>query len=571
MEQQGTTEKQNRTGYPSIDKPWLQYYSEKAYRSEIPTCSMYDYVYHNNVTNLSHTALEYFGKKISYKEFFYHVDRLSRSFYFHGIRKSDVVTIMSMQTPETIYSIYALNRIGAIANVIYMTLTEQDIVSYIEKTNSVLFLYLDRVASKIEAIKDKLSIPTLELPLALSMPLLKSKISQLKAKSRSNGKEFLNYIKEADRLLTLPDIEVSADDSAVIVYTSGTTGMPKGVVHTNLSINSVPFQYKNADMSLNSGDTYLNSIPPFLGFGISVGMHTQLSLGMHGILNILPEAKVVAKTFMKKKPMHMIIGPVFVAAIIEQCKGDMSWLVTLAGGGGSVSEEQELTLNRKLKECKSNKFYTSGYGMTEFGATVCTNMNRCNKSRSMGIPFAQTNIKVINSDTCEELTYNETGELCFSTPNMMKGYFGENNEKTFFYADGQKWFKTGDLGHIDEDGFVYFDGRLKRIHIAKSEEGITYKVFPIRVEELLSKQPNVEYCGTIAVDDEEGYSVLISFIQPKDGAVCSAEELMNICVDNLPTYSIPKQVIFVDEMPTTQSGKIDYAKLETLLNDFVII
>lgn len=314
-------------------------------------------------------------------------------------------------------------------------------------------------------------------------------------------------------------------------------------------------------MNLNHGDTFLNAIPPFLGFGISVGMHAQLALGTHGILQIVPEAKAVAKKFIKSKPDHMIIGPAFVTAITEACVGNMSWLKTMAGGGGAISEEQEKELNLRLKNCNSSVEYIAGYGMTEFGATVCTNMNRCNRMRSLGIPFAKTNIKVIDPETQNELKYDETGELCFNTPNMMREYWGSNSVDQFLIIDGIRWLRTGDLGHVDQDGFVFFDGRLKRIHITRGADGVAYKVFPQRVEDAIYQNNKIEFCATIGVEDKERITLLISIVKTKAGEICSQDEIIGDIKNIIPEYSLPQRVIFVDEMPITQSGKIDYQAL----------
>lgn len=512
---------------------------------------------------LNYIALDYFGKTITYRELFKHIDDAAKAFQAMGVSKGSVVTIMSMQTPETIYSIYALNRLGAIANLIYVTLTEDELVTYIEMTNSVLFMYFEVASEKIKKIKNRIRIPMIVLSLSDSMPWVKRGLVRIKKKLDHEGMSFHSFIKEGTEIKRITDAESDGDTPAVIVYTSGTTGEPKGVVHTNRSLNAIPFQYCISNMELNHGDTFLNAIPPFLGFGISVGMHTQLCLGTHGILQIVPEARAVAKCFIKRKPMHMIVGPAFVTAIIDICKGDMSWLKTLAGGGGAISEEQETELNRRLKKCNCSLEYITGYGMTEFGATVCTNMNRCKRYRSLGIPFAKANVKVIDIESKQELKYGQVGEIYFSTPSLMKGYWGRADNEDFIIDNGEKWFATGDLGHVDEDGFVFFDGRIKRIFITRDVDGTVYKVFPQRIEEAIMSHPAVELCGTVGREDKERTTVMISFVKMKSNSSCvSKEEILRFLSYKLSIYAMPEDIVFVDEIPTTQSGKIDYRELE---------
>lgn len=563
------TEEKKMTGYPSIDKPWMKWYSDETKMAEMPNVSMYQYVFDKNKDYLENIALEYFGKKITYKELFKNIDLLANTLIDMGVKRGSVVTIMSMHTPEMIFCLYALNKIGAIANLIYMTLSENEIIDLVKKTDSRLFMYLEIVGEKVKNIKSKIKIPMISLPLAKSMPFINRLIVGMKKIPQVKGAiPYKQLIKKCKKIEMSEEKDIiDGKQPSVIVYTSGTTGEPKGVVHTNNSLNAVAFQYSIADMSLNHGDTFLNAIPPFLGFGVSVGIHTQLGLGTHGILHIKPEADAVAKCFIKKKPMHMIIGPAFINSIIDVCSGDMSWLKTMAGGGGAVTEEQETKLNNQLKTHNCNVEYIAGYGMTEFGATVCTNMNRCKRERALGIPFSKTNIKVLSVETGDELGYDQTGELCFATPNLMEGYRESDGIEITIDEDGTRWFRTGDLGHVDTDGFVYFDGRLKRIYLTKSEDGTVYKLFPSRIEELLMKHNNVELCGVIAVEDTERINTLVVFVSLKAKEQKSIEhDLWDLLRKELPDHFIPRDILILDKMPITQSGKIDYRELERKYN-----
>ena len=564
------------TGYPSIDKPWLKYYSEEAINVPLPEKTLYQYIYDNNKDFLRNTALDYFGKKISYGVLFENVEKVAKSFSAMGIKKGDIVTIMSMHTPETIYCIYALNRLGAVANMIYLTLSEQEIVTAVKTTKSKVLVVLSVALEKINKVYEEMELEhVIVVTPSDSMKAAMRLGYKLKTRQGKLSKKYISYsrfISMGIAVAGIKDAPYNKAEPAVIVYTSGSTGEPKGVMLSNYNLNAVAHQYKVSGMQFERGDTFFNMLPPFVGFGVSVGMNLPLALGMEEILWILPDKENVARGFSKSKPNHFVSGPAMLDGIMKTIKTKMDFLTTFAGGGESISVEKEDEVNRFLINHGANVKYVTGYGMTEFGATVCTGMNHVYKLGTLGIPLPAVIVKIVNPETLEELKYNEVGEICFNAPNTMLGYF--KNTKASMdvkkkHLDGIEWLHTGDLGMVDEDGFVYFKGRMKRIYVTRTKEEMLYKIFPTRVEELFRQQLYISDCGTIAIQDEEKINVLVSFVTLKnknndeDKVV---EKLMNYAKMELPEHSVPAKIMVVKEIPLTQSGKTDYRALEQMVD-----
>ncbi len=566
------------TGYPSIDKPWIKYYSEEAINASLPEKTLYQYIYDNNKDYTSNTALNYFGRKISYAGLFDNIEKAAKAFGAIGIKAGDIVTIMSMHTPEVIYSIYALNRIEAVSNLVYMTLSEDEIAEAVANTASKAVLVLDTAVDKIEAIREKLDVKAvIVLSPSDSMPFIMKNGYKLKNKKKALPKDkYLSYrefMSLGEKVEKTVDTPYKKDTPAIIVYTSGTTGKPKGVVLSNDNLNAVAHQYRMSGMKFERGETFFNMIPPFFGFGISIGMHLSLCLGLQEILWIIPEPKNTVKAISKYKPKHMVSGPVLVKAICDELDEKLDYLVTFAGGGVSFTSEEEKTVNQYLYEHGSKVKYVTGYGMTELGATVCTGMNHVYKLGTLGIPLPSVTVKIVDTDTGKELKINETGEMYFKAPNIMLGYYknqADTDEIITWDENGERWIHTGDLGMVDEDGFVHFKGRKKRIFITKGKDDVVYKLFPMAIEELFSNIDKVQLCGTIVVEDSERLNVAVSFVTMQD-SLYSKElliaELMECAREKLPEHSVPVKIVVLDEMPLTQSGKIDYRQLEKKANN----
>ena len=544
----------------------------------LPQKTLYSYLYENNRNHVESVALNYFGNRITYQEFFKHIKATADAFTMAGIKHGDIVTILSLITPETIYCIYALNYIGAVANMGYLSLSEDEIIQMVEKTNSKAIIVLDVAAEKVIHVQERLtSGMTIILPVESSMPWLMKSILKLKKKKLPNdGKQLLTYpsfVKKYTGQKQATEVQWKEEQPAVLVYTSGTTGEPKGVVLTNDNINAVAFQYRYSGLKFKTGETILAFMPPFFAIGFCLNVHMPLALGLEEILGPNPDPDVITKLYKKCRPNHFVAAPTNILQIIDAMQGkSMSHCITLAGGGESMIPQQEEMVNTYLAEHGSDAKYITGYGMTEFAATVTTGLNNVYRENTLGIPLCKTIVKIVDTETGKELPYGEAGELCFHTPSQMKEYYQnpkETAETIRQHEDGMKWIHTGDLGWVDQDGFVHFKGRMKRIYMTQGEDGTLYKVFPARTEMVLMELGNVKKCAVTVrmegklVKEQIAYLVL----EKKSEKENILETVKEHCRKMLPSHSVPGKYIILDEIPLTQSGKTDYRALEKMKKD----
>ena len=577
-------EEKTLTGYPSVDKPWEKYYSDSVKRFVFPKTTMYRCIYNNNKQNLNRIAMEYYGRTFTYQDLFVQISRTAKALIAIGVRKGDIVTIAAPTTPETVYLLYAISRIGAVANMIDPRTSKEGIFAYTREAESKVFVFIDVCYPKIHEIMSETSVQTMiSISAAESLPP-KARLGYRAIEAGSYLFRKKKRIPETESLLKWADflkkaagtvkIEENFDGSlpVAILHTGGTTGTPKGVVLSSENFNTIAYQYKLSGMHLLPGHRFLNIMPPFIAYGVGAGLHLPFVIGMTSILIPQFEPAKFAKMIRNMKPNHMAGVPSHWGNVIESnvLRGvDLSYLITPAVGGDGMNLQLEQRANQFLDEHKAPNHIIKGYGITEECSLAAACVNEINAEGSVGIPLPQNIISVFDQETGEELQYEQHGEICISGPTTMLGYF-RNPEATeeiiHIHEDGRRWIHTGDLGYMTEDGMLYIDGRIKRMIIR--HDG--FKVFPSMIEKTISTHPAVIDCCVVGAEDKafsQG-QVPVAFVVfdnlKSDSTKQAKEELAALCMQELPEYAQPMDFRFLNELPVTGIGKVDYRALEKI-------
>lgn len=594
------------TGKASIDKPWLKYYRDEKIAEELPQMSMYSYLYYCNIGNADGIALEYYGRKITYKEMFEEIKKTEKAFLELGVRKGDVVSIGMPFLPETVYTIYALNKIGAISNMVDPRVPGEKIKDYINGTNSKYLVMINLCYPKIESIYDKTTLekvisvsPTESLPLYLNIPAkIKEKIEENKKydipinknPKYINWNKFINNRKNSKLYFYN---EYQEKEPAVIVYTSGTSGEPKGAVSSNEAFNNMAYFYTDAVVNVERNDKFLLIMPPFIAYGLAIGLHCQLcssqTLVMEPTFNIDNSAELLGNLVKKHKPQTIMGVPNFMVDLIKHPKMqnlDCRFLKNVIVGGDSMVPKSEELVNSFLAARKSEAVISKGWGLTEVNScSTYTRDLKCNKIGSVGIPLVGNNIKVvrpldedatdIDIDSLEELNYNEEGEIFIQSPTVINDYLNNPDEskRVFFTSkkDGTKWVRTKDLGIVTEDGVVFISGRMKRIVIRPDGHNVS----PFAIENIINKNSKVENCAVVGRPSLEhdlgSYPVAYVELKPeyKDKFEEVIAELRKEISEKIPPRDIANFYEIIDEIPITNIGKVDYKQLQEKENQKV--
>ena len=562
--------------YPSIDKPWMKHLSKRAKGLQVPEGTMFDLIYENNKDYPNELALKYMDIQVTFAEMWEKIDEVVKSLNAFGVREGEIITIAMPNTPEFVYLAYAINRVGAVMNIIHPLPGKEELLGYLEEAQSRYFFMFDGTYA---IIKDDLKNTSVEKAIvvspAYSLAPIKRKLYQLAKFPKLDKTMCIDWKAFLKNGVNSPATtgKTDSDAMAVISHTGGTTGEPKGVMLTNRAMNSVAYQvWQTFDLADRRQLTILVVLPPFVNYSFVNGIHEGLTMG--DTLALLPEFKPedFADYYKQYKPNVINSIPQYCLAMLNDPKlkdMDLSELKYVVAGGEAMDATAEAELNAFLKDHGADIQVTKGYGCTEFTSVVTYTYPEVNFLHSVGIPFPFVNVKIVDPDTNEELPCGERGELCVTGPGLMLGYYN-NQEATDdivkVHEDGQRWLHMGDLGFVDEDGVVFITGRIKRIIMTKGDDGNVTKMFPDRIENAINKCEDVNASCVVGVKDDERIHYPKAYIELKESFTNEAlarEHILEICQKKLPGYQVPVEIEFMSELPRTERGKIDYKALDT--------
>ena len=519
-------------------------------------------------------ALNFMGKYTTYKTFVEKIEMTAGAFLKAGIKKDDVVTICMPNTPQGVICLYALNRIGAIANMVHPLSSGKNITFYLDYSESKMILTLDQFYTKVEkAVKEadhdvKIIVARIqeELPLvkAVAFKYLKNR-ENLKYPGK-DGLVWSDFIKTG-KGVKLPEIEFDKNKAAVILYSGGTSGTPKGIYLSDWNFNCLGMQVGEiSGCNIDYGCKFLSVMPIFHGFGLGIGIHTVLENGAMCILIPQFTKESYAKDVLKHKPNFIAGVPTLYEALLKVDifdGADLSFLVGVFSGGDALSPELKKRADQFFKDHNANLQIREGYGLTECVTASCVTPNDKAKVGSIGLPLRDMQYRIVEPGTFNYLPAGEMGEIIISGPTLMLGYKDaeEENAKTIRTDEnGTRWLFTGDAGSMDEEGYVYFKQRMKRMIVTSG-----YNVYPSHIENIIDKHPDVDYCCVIGVKDPykmqrvRAYVVLNKGVEESDA---TKQSILAHCKEYLDVFERPKEIIFRDELPKTLVGKVAYRYLE---------
>ncbi len=511
------------------------------------------------------SALSFYGIDITYEKMLRHIDEVAKALQFYGIKKGDVVMSALPSIPEAVFLFYATNKVGAI----YCALDCRSKSGDIEQT-------IDSIKPKLCFIPDfqikefsKINNTTIVCTNCANYIGVYSKFmfgfaaffkGRIPVLTKKNVTTYPAFIKNGAHLSDVKHVKVIGNDICGYFHTSGTTYGKKCVVITNENINTAVFQFSKTFEDFLPGERLLGIMPPFTCYGITVGIHTPLTLGMQVRLVPLFDARNTTKLLCREKPNYMISVPSHWDEFIKnKSTEDLSFLKIIVIGGDKVRADFRSELKSTLAAHNSNAEIRVGYGLTETTSTG-TSPSPSDPEDSVGKAHILTEIGIFD-DKNKPVPVGNTGEICIYGPTLCRGYLNdkaETDKLLQMHSDGKLWLHSGDRGYMDKDGYVYFCERIKRMFVRFDGT----KMSPYEIEQAINKCDAVSESLVVAIDDKShSHGKLPKFIivlKDTDNVQKSKNKVLSHISDNMPQHMQPAEVEFTDKLALTKNGKIDY-------------
>ena len=535
---------------------------------------MYDAIYEASCKWPHNTAIEYFDTQITYRELIKKINKVAAALKALGAEKGERITVCMPNTPEAVYMFYAINEIGAVANMVHPLSSEKEIEDYLIQSDSKIMLCIDVSYPKVEAIIKNTKLEQLVVVSPTrSMDLIVRAIYKL-TKGRKNhinkSQRIITwdkFLSKSSRFVGNPHARVNSKDDAVIMYSGGTTGKPKGIILSNLNFNAQALGAKYLVPELfKPSYSFMAFLPNFHAFGMGCCIHMPLYFGARTFL--IPQFNPKKfKSYIKKYKVDILVGVPTVFEYLTKIKfkkDDLKNVKFVVSGGDMISMSNKETINEFLRAHGSKAVIENGYGLTEAsGGFIFSPRSIALEPDSIGYPIPDNEVIIMDLKSKKEAKLGEDGEILVRGLSVMKGYLGspEETEQAFIKIGAKKYLRTGDIGYADERGVIHFRSRLKRMIISNG-----YNIYPATIEEATLKCKNITACAAVGREDKLRGEKIVIFVVPKEGAHerTIKKELSAIYKKYLAKYEIPREIRFLPELPKTKLAKVDFKKLEDL-------
>ncbi len=555
-----------------LNAPWIKYYGDVPPNLNYFQGTISEMIEASSNKFADNIAYEYYGTKCTYKDFYKKIEEAAKALKAQGIKENDRVTICMPNTPQGLIAFYAVNMVGAIANMIHPLSAENEIEFYLNLSNTKFLITIDISYEKIMHIIDNTKVEKMvvvsaahDFGFAMTFLYWLTKGRKLNTKiEKEDIIDWKEFIESGRKYAGNYKCHKMADSVAVILYSGGTTGSPKGIMLSNKNFNSMALQ-SNLMCHSKPGESVLSIMPIFHGFGLSVCIHTPLSSGMKCILIPDFSARKFVGLIRKYRPNFVAGVPTLFDSLTksEFGKNELACVTNAICGGDSLDTELKTRVDKYLRDHGSNAYIREGYGLTECAGATCLTPDNYYRKGSIGIPYPDTYFKIVINGTHDEAPRNTDGEICITGPSVMLGYLDNINEtiQTLrVHEDGHTWLHTGDMGSMDEDGYVYFKQRIKRIIVSSG-----YNIYPSHVEKVINEHPAVLTSTVIGVSHPHKVQVAKAYVVLNEDVEITErlkKEIEEHCAKNLAKYSMPAIFEYRDSLPRTLVGKVAYKKLE---------
>jgi fatty-acyl-CoA synthase len=509
------------------------------------------------------TAIVYYDSELPYKRLLDEVDRMARHLNDElGISKGDRVVLYMQNSPQFVVAFYAVLRVGAVVVPVNPMNVTEELSHYVEDSGAKVAFVGQELYQQISPLVRASSLERLivvaysdylEVETDLTLPEI---VTEPRQEIGDEGTVLWSEALNSEPI-TGP-VETAVEDMALLPYTSGTTGKPKGCVHTNYTLHATLIGAAVWN-TMTSDAVVLGTLPLFHVTGMQHSMNATIYSGSTMVLMTRWDKEVAAEIIQRYGCSHWTNISTMVVDFLSNPKigeCDLSTIVFVGGGGAPLPA----AIGEKLYELTGLR-YAEGYGLSETLAQTHMNPPDRPKLQCLGVPSFDVDARVINPETLEEQGPNQEGEIISSGPQVMRGYWNRSDadEEAFIELDGKRFLRTGDIGTYDEEGYFFMVDRLKRMINAGG-----YNVWPAEVESILYKHPAIQEAAVIGVPDERRGETAKAFVvlREKEREKVTPEEIVEWSREQMAAYKYPRVVEFADALPHSGSGKILWRELQ---------